>query len=580
MPSMLTAKEQPLFKIFCNDYKFSIPHYQRPYSWGVAQARELLSDLRAALEDAPEQLAEANPYFLGSIVLIKSEGQADAEVVDGQQRLTTLTLLLSAIRASIQNADLQNGITSLLYAKADALTGVSASYRLTLRARDRDFFRDHVQHENALPHLLAIKSVLKDAQKRLQENAQALMEGLAGMSQPELARLAQFITTRCYLVVVSTPDLDSAFRIFGVMNSRGLDLSATDILKAEILSALDSRDEVVYSNIWETLEADMGQDEFGTLFSHIRMVYRKAKPQGTLLKEFKEHVLRQMTAKGFMDQVLQPMARAFNCLMEADYASTQHAEPINESLKWLNKLEFKDWVPPALAFFVRHEQEPEALLKFLRDLERLAYSMLVRKFWVNERMERFSRLTAAVEQGKNLEAEDSPLQLSALEQHECYEMLQGPLYDSHSARVLSVLLLRLDSLLSDGSVIHEHGKLTVEHVLPQKPQADSSWAPWLEAREAHQHWVHRLGNLALLNRQKNSAASNYSFEKKKTAYFAKGGVCTFALTTQVLQHSEWTEAVIKARQTQMLQKLEAHWRLQGRKSKAELAELKLPQAAD
>ncbi|MEJ5151013.1 DUF262 domain-containing protein [Comamonas sp. MYb396] len=568
MPSMLTAKEQPLFKIFCNDYKFSIPHYQRPYSWGVAQARELLSDLRGALEDAPAQIAEANPYFLGSIVLIKKEGLSDAEVVDGQQRLTTLTLLMSAIRASIEDVNLQNGITSLLYAKADFLTGVSASYRLNLRARDRDFFRDHVQHENALPNLLAIKSVLKDAQKRLQENAQALMEGLAGMSQADLARLAQFITTRCYLVVVSTPDLDSAFRIFGVMNSRGLDLTATDILKAEILSALDSRDEVAYSNIWETLEADMGQDEFGTLFGHIRMIYRKAKPQGTLLKEFKEHVLKQMTAEEFMVEVLQPMAKAFDCIMNADYASTQYAEQINERLRWLNKLEFKDWVPPALAFFVRYEQEPEALLQFLTDLERLAYSMLVRKFWVNERMDRFSKLTAFIEQAGNLKSEDSPLQLSVHEQRHCYDVLQGPLYDSHSARALSILLLRLDSLLSDGSVVYEHGKLTVEHVLPQNPPHDSSWAPWLESRETHQHWVHRLGNLALLNRQKNSAASNYSFEKKKAAYFAKGGVCTFAITTQVLQHSDWTEAVIKVRQDEMLRALELHWRLGGRSSAA------------
>lgn len=570
MPSMLSAKEHPLFKIFCNDFHFTIPHYQRPYSWGTTQARELLNDLRDALEEAPAQIAEANPYFLGSIVLIKSEAQSGAEVVDGQQRLTTLTLLLSAIRACVQDAEVQAGITRLLYAKADLLTGIEADYRLNLRERDRDFFRQYVQHENGLQQLLALKTPLKDAQKRLQDNAKVLMEGLGWLSQTELVRLAQFITTRCFLVVVSTPDLDSAFRIFGVMNSRGLDLTATDILKADILSALDSSKEATYSTIWETLEADMGQDEFGTLFSHIRMVYRKAKPQGTLLKEFKEHVLKHTSAQAFMDDILQPMAQAFTCIKGADYASTQLAESINAQLRWLNKLEFQDWVPPALAFFVRHEQDPETLLRFLQDLERLAYAMLVRKAGVNERIERFSELTLAIEQGKDLQADGSPLQLSSNDQAQCYAMLQGPLYATHSARALSVLLLRLDALLSDGSAVHTHDKLTVEHVLPQQPESNSTWAPWLEVPGQHQYWVHRLGNLALLNRAKNSSASNYSFEKKKTAYFAKGGVCTFALTTQVLQHSEWTQEVLAARQTQLLQALAKHWRLSVAQFEADL----------
>jgi hypothetical protein len=91
--------------------------------------------------------------------------------------------------------------------------------------------------------------------------------------------------------------------------------------------------------------------------------------------------------------------------------------------------------------------------------------------------------------------------------------------------------------------------------------------------------VHRLGNLALLSRKKNSAASNYDFEKKKTAYFTKGGVSSFALTTQVLQYGSWTVEVMEQRQDEMLKVLETHWRLQDRKSKADLAEAMLAKLA-
>ena len=117
MSNTLTAKQQTLADIFSDAYVFTIPGYQRPYSWGKDQAQELLDDLLSALMAAPEVLSEATPYFLGSIVLIKGETSAEATVVDGQQGLTTLTVLLSAIRAAAQDAGLQADISSCIYEK-------------------------------------------------------------------------------------------------------------------------------------------------------------------------------------------------------------------------------------------------------------------------------------------------------------------------------------------------------------------------------------------------------------------------------------------------------------------------------
>ena len=150
MTHTLTAKEQSLAKIFSDDYVFTIPGYQRPYAWGKDQAQELLDDLLGAMATAPEQLSEAAPYFLGSIVLIKGEAQPEATVVDGQQRLTTLTLLLSAIRASVQDSAVQTGVTKRIYEHGDVVSATQARYRLSLRERDRDFFRQYVQHEDGM----------------------------------------------------------------------------------------------------------------------------------------------------------------------------------------------------------------------------------------------------------------------------------------------------------------------------------------------------------------------------------------------------------------------------------------------
>ncbi|WP_218571417.1 DUF4357 domain-containing protein [Pseudomonas sp. DG56-2] len=348
-------------------------------------------------------------------------------------------------------------------------------------------------------------------------------------------------------------------------------MSATDILKAEIIGALPEKVRDDYTSSWEDQEEELGRSRFGELFSHIRMIYRKAKPQGTLLKEFRAHVTEAAQPQAFMDKVLLPMAQAYVVICDADYASYELAEAINNHLRWLNRLEFKDWVPPALAFHIRHHNQPKALLAFFRDLERLTYSMLARKIGVNERIERFSKLTDAVEKGDDLTSVSSPLQLSPLEQGGTYAALDGSLYETHSSKALAVLLLRLDALLSDGSASYQHDVVSVEHVMPQQPATASLWREWVREPDKHQYWVHRLGNLTLLSRRKNSAARNYEFIKKKNAYFTKGGVSSFALTTQVLQHDSWTVAVMERRQSDLMSQLENHWRLKNRLNKAEQA---------
>lgn len=563
MTHTLTAKEQPLSKIFSDEYVFTIPGYQRPYSWGVDQAQELLDDLLGYMRAGGSKLEEVSPYFLGSLVLIKRDGTPDATVVDGQQRLTTLTLLMSCVRAVVTDQKIRDGITKRIYDPGDIVSATENHYRLTLRERDRQFFRDQVQHEGGIEQLAAGDAALPDSQARLRANARHFLGALRDLDSDTLLRLVQFIVTRCYLVAVATPDLDAAYRIFGVMNSRGLDLSATDILKAEIIGAIAKAQRDTYTRTWEQLEEDLGRDGFGELFSHVRMIYRKAKPQGTLLKEFRDHV-GPADPVVFVEQVLKPMAQAFREIGDADYASTHHAEAVNDTLRWLNRIEFKDWMPPALAYFTRHRASPEKLLKFVTDLERLAYSMLIRKSGVNERIERFARLTAAVEAGDDLSLQDSALQLSPQEQYATWAALDGPLYQTHSARALGVILLRIDALVSDGSKTMAHDLVTVEHVLPQQPKPGSVWNDWIPSAQDRALWVHRLGNLALLNRKKNSAASNYDFDRKKQAYFSKGGACAFPLTTQVLQQADWKAATLQFRHDALIAKSEEHWRLQGR----------------
>lgn len=538
MSKMLTAGEQTIAKVFSDDYVFAIPGYQRPYAWTTEQATELLDDLRGAADGATD-VAQLPPYFLGSIVLVKDEGSPDAEVVDGQQRLTTLTLLLAALRASLAGKEAGDDLSALILQKGSVIAGTHDRYRLTLRERDNAFFRQYVQTAGGIDQLVKLDGKLaNDSQRNLRENARALLHGVSELNSAVRLRLAQFMATRCYLVMVCTPSLESAYRIFDVLNSRGLNLAATDILKAKIIGKIAEGKRDAYTKKWEDIEAELGRDEFGNLFGHIRMVYRKAKPKGTLLKEFEEHV-RYATPEAFVDEILVPLANAYREIVDAAYTSQAGAEAVNESLKWLNRVEFKDWMPPALAFLSAHRNEADAVRGFFSSLEKLVYAMLIAKWGVNERIERCSRLTTMIQSGMDLAPDDVPLALTGWEKKAVYDALDGPLYATHSARALSTILLRLDAWLSSGGATYDYPIISIEHVLPQTPAAGSQWLNWFPDAEVREGWVHRLGNLMLLSRRKNSAASNYTFDYKKDVYFRKNGVSPFALTTEVLGHKEW-----------------------------------------
>lgn len=104
MRNILTAHEAPINKIFCADYTLVVPEYQRPYAWTVEEAETLLDDLLEHLnKNGGKWNDEINPYFLGCAVLSKKSGKPHAEIVDGQQRLSTLTILLASLRYRLQH---------------------------------------------------------------------------------------------------------------------------------------------------------------------------------------------------------------------------------------------------------------------------------------------------------------------------------------------------------------------------------------------------------------------------------------------------------------------------------------------
>ena len=557
--------EYPVKKIFSDDFVFTVPLYQRAYAWTNEESEELLQDLLRAMGSGEEPVEDLPPYFLGSIVLIKGD-EPNAQIVDGQQRLTTLTILLSALR-SLSDSQFVDGLTSFLCETGNVITGTPKRYRLRLRERDAKFFQRYIQDEDGIEELKRLRDEqLPESQCNIRDNALGFIRELQKLSQHQLMRLTQFIVTRCLLVIVSvsTTDLDSAYRIFSVLNSRGLDLSYPDILKSEIISSIPANQQDDYATKWEELESLLGREIFEELFFHLRAIFSRERQRKGMIEEFHEYVYpgqsQNMTPQEFIDTILIRYGQALNFIVKANYTQGPHAKEISAMFKWLNQLDHARWIPPALYYFFEHWNQPSHVLRFLTDLERLVVNFVLCRVPPYRRIDRYCELLQAIHDQNDLFVPTSPLQLTAKERYEMMKTLSGEMYLAH--HICRYVLLRLDARLSEGTATYDYQTISIEHVLPQRPAPDSEWIKLFPTREIREKYVNRLGNLVLLSRGKNMRAENFDFELKKQKYFmTSGGVSPFVLTTQVLQYREWTPTIIERRQDELVGALKSLWKL-------------------
>ena len=573
MQETIKASEKALGKVFCDDFRFSIPGYQRPYSWTPEEAGALFDDLLNAMEE--DDPSEASPYFMGSIVLIKDPDSQKADVVDGQQRLTTLTILISVLRDRMEGEEKQDA-HSYVVQKGKKFAGVPDSDRLKLGHRDAEFFKGKIQTEDATMSLPSVDDddpELSDSRKNILKNAHWLAERVEGMDSDKRLNLLSFMIQRCFLVVVEASDRNAAYRIFSVLNARGLDLSLTDILKAEILRDIaESKPETStthYTTLWEDIEDSLGRDRFGDLFARILMIEKPEKPRRALDVEFRNHVLKEMPDKTvFMEDTLKPRSEAYLQILKQGFTGEQ-SESINKSLQHLAMLDYSEWEPPTILFLSKFDQYRDLVKRFLSAIDALAYAIFIRGDYVRKKINRYAKVIDIIKQtdsGDAVLANDSPLSLylSSDEKEEMVEGLGGPVYENK--RICKTILLRLDEASSEDGATYKRKIISIEHVLPQKPAEGSEWMT-LFNEEERGYWTHRLANLVLLSKSKNSQAQNYSFERKKNEYFGsknrttENGTSTFALTTQVLHTDSWTPDHLAARQENLLETCRKIWNL-------------------
>ena len=282
----ISATEKPLGKVFTSDYQLTIPSFQRAYTWQAENIEQLVNDLQDACAD-PD-----TPYFLGSLILVK-DGPTQYQVIDGQQRLISLSIIVSVLRELEDDPDLIDSLNDLILEPGDKLRGIKAEPRLTLRERDTDFFRMYVQ-EGDLEGLFDLRDndIASHAQRNIAVNTRRTFDLLAAMDAKDRRRFASYLVNGVTLVIVTTDDLAGAHRIFDVMNMRGVPLTASDVFKAKTIAELHDIDRL--HDVLAALERVTGVDSL----NRQSPLARRTRAASAIRDLNKGHTLQQI--RGFL----------------------------------------------------------------------------------------------------------------------------------------------------------------------------------------------------------------------------------------------------------------------------------------
>ena len=582
----INATEKPLGKVFTSDYRFVIPSFQRAYTWQTENVEQLVNDLQDACTH-PE-----TPYFLGSLILVK-DGHGKYQVIDGQQRLISLSIIIAVLRDLEDDPDLIDALSGLILEPGDKLRGIKAEPRLKLRERDAGFFRMYVQ-EGDLEGLFDLRDndIASHAQRNIALNTRQVFDMLATMPAKERRRFASYLVNAVTLVIVTTDDLAGAHRIFDVMNMRGVPLTASDVFKARTIAEISSAARNAYATRWDDIMDPLG-DDAGTLeefFSDLHLIVSHKAVCARLLDEFRKDVLKPYAKKhntiAFIDELLAPYANAWRMLEHPTDMSLP--DNVVALLVSLNDYPTTDWKPVAMWALVNsirnlgdadirifaapgshttaHDATDRAETPLqLHDIDRLRgiLAALERVTGIDSlnRQSPLARRTRAAGAIRDLDKNRTLQQIRGFlitdeDRRTALAHLRGELQTSPAMKKL--LLIRANEQKA-GHRITRPRSLKAMPILPEQVGKTSDFAAWSET--ARDHWTNRIGNLALTQANESQMAPLSAYAQRRDRMLLSASSRRFPLTAELGDIAECTPQTLQCRQDETIRLIADHWNI-------------------
>ncbi len=512
----MKATEAKLLEFLKKTPQCIIPIYQRTYSWMERECTQLWDDiLRAGIND------EISAHFVGSIVYIEKglyqvSSQSPLLVIDGQQRLTTVSLLIEALAQAVGDTEPMDGFSAKKlrnYYLLNPLEEEERHFKLLLTQNDKDSLLAIVQ-QKPLP---AARSL------RIEENFkffQSRIEGLKGEILPLCRGLSKLVVVDISL----SRDQDNPQLIFESMNSTGRELSQADLIRNFVLMGLEPElQTALYKDHWRPMEVAFGQEAYGSHFDSFMRHYLTVKtgeiPNVSAVYEaFKAHAPAPEVDGAGVDQLVADVHdyALHYCAMALGKEEDKDLATVFQDLR---ELKIDVAYPFLLELYGDYKAgvlPKEDLVKAVRLIEAYVFRRAVCAIPTNSLHKTFATFRRALKKDRYLESVQAHLlMLPSYRRFPRDEEFERDLKtrNLYNFRSRSYWLRRLENYGRKERVpVDEY---TIEHILPQNPDLPQPWRLALgeEWERVQQTWLHTLGNLTLTGY--NSEYSDHPFPEKR-----------------------------------------------------------------
>ncbi|MDK0583073.1 DUF262 domain-containing HNH endonuclease family protein [Clostridium perfringens] len=571
------AKEYYIKDLLSNKFLFEIPDYQRAYSWTKENLKQLVEDIWESVElnkaRGNKEFDQYEPYFLGSIVLCSKEYKDDGcgiyDVIDGQQRLTSIIMLIAAIRDLIDNEEYKKVLSDLIYQKPNVLMGIKESIRVKARGKEEEFFKKYILTNGGTELVKDLDmEELSEAKQNMVNAIEVFRDSFFNengeLLEEKLNEFIVYLLQKVVLVVITTESFTSAFRLFNVINARGLPLTDSDLLKSENLRVMNPEIRKEYTDIWESHEQDLGKEKLDQIIGFMRTMKLKNKVEESVYEEFSKKIFRnepEYLGVNFVNHLT-----AVKALYDK-YIIDGNLEGVSEEEKSYYKnlinimrefLPYDDWMAAVIRFAEKFNDD-KLVLEFVKVLEkRLVID------WVNgnsfaDRLNRVYGILEAIEEKDSLEEiKESPVFLYDLERTTAYfenALNDIDFYSKGRMMIPKYIFVRLDMEKRANEVLDYSDKIMIEHVLPRNAK-EAYWKDNFSA-DQRRNWANKFGNLVIITGAKNTRANNKPFAEKVEQYLSKKS--DFAITKEVLELSDWNMDSLKDRHESLVNRALELW---------------------
>lgn len=560
------TKNDTFRKLMGNGLTYRVPRFQRDYSWSEEEWDDLWQDIVGTVKDGGEPA-----HYMGYLVLQSTDDKL-FDVIDGQQRLTTLNVIVLAALRQLkrlieQGRDVDatkqrlEGLRQTYIGYLDPVTLVARS-KLSLNRNNDTYFQTYLVPLVENPPQRGIKASESALRKAYEWFSKALQDHVRGAADPgmEIARLIDTMSDRLFFTVITVTDELNAYKVFETLNARGVRLSATDLLKNYLFSVLHREGQHEHElraldDRWERIVGQLQTESFPDFLRFHWISRRNFVRQTDLFKTIRSHIRGRAEVFALLAAMDEDMD-TYLALTSPDHSNWPQGS--KEQAKILKMFSVRQPYPLLMAAKRQlNDGDFEKLLKAIVVIS-LRYN-IIGSLQPAEQERTYHAEAQLVTSGKHtslqhiLEGIRGVYPTDAAFIATFAEKSIG-VSQSRNRKIVCYILCELERQKSGIDPDLESPTLSLEHICPTHP--NGGWTAFTD--EEVETLTSRLGNMALLQTSANKQLGNADFDVKRPIYANS----IYALTRDVAAIDDWTPNAVVRRQKDLARMASAVWRIQ------------------